>query len=78
MNTEPTFNASKPKILFLGNYVIGYAENPEWEGNYKVKYWMDDWQAIIFGSSSSYLDKILAAGFDGVYLDIIEAFEHFE
>lgn len=54
------------------------AENSEWEGNYKVKYWMDDWQAIIYGSSSSYLDMILDAGFDGVYLDIIEAFEYYE
>jgi len=53
-------------------------ENPEWEGNYKVKYWNDDWQNIIYGSSDSYLDKILEAGFDGVYLDIIDAFEYFE
>ena len=30
-NTEPTFNASKPKTLFRGNYVTGYAENPEWD-----------------------------------------------
>ena len=28
-NTEPTFNASKPKTLFRGNYVTGYTENPE-------------------------------------------------
>ncbi len=30
-NTEPNFNASKPKTLFRGNYVKGYAENPEWD-----------------------------------------------
>ena len=53
-------------------------ENPDWEGNYKVRYWMGDWQAIIFGSSNAYLDRIIAAGFDGVYLDIIEAFEYYE
>ncbi|MCF8227063.1 MAG: endo alpha-1,4 polygalactosaminidase [Bacteroidales bacterium] len=53
-------------------------ENPDWEGNYKVRYWNADWQNIIFGSSESYLDKIINAGFDGVYLDIIEAFEYFE
>ncbi len=53
-------------------------ENPDWPGNYKVKYWDSDWQGVIFGSSSGYLDKILAAGFDGVYLDIIDAFEYFE
>ena len=50
--------------------------NPEWEGNYKVRYWTPEWQAIIFGSPTSYLDKILAAGFDGVYLDIIDAYEY--
>lgn len=53
-------------------------ENPDWEGNYKVKYWKSDWQEIIYGKSSSYLDKIIAAGFDGVYLDIIDAYEYFE
>ena len=50
--------------------------NPEWEGNYKVKYWDPGWQAIVSGSSTSYLDKIVAAGFDGVYLDIIDAYEY--
>ena len=53
-------------------------ENPDWEGNYKVRYWEKDWQDIIFGNQDSYLQKILNAGFDGVYLDIIDAFEYFE
>lgn len=53
-------------------------ENPDWEGNYKVQYWDNDWQDIIFGNDDSYLKKILDAGFDGVYLDIIDAFEYFE
>ncbi len=53
-------------------------ENPDWEGNYKVKYWMKNWQDVIYGNSNSYLYKILKAGFDGVYLDIIDAFEYFE
>lgn len=53
-------------------------ENPEWKGNYKVKYWDTEWKSIIFGSDDAYLDRILAAGFDGVYLDIIDAFEYFE
>lgn len=53
-------------------------ENSEWKGNYKVKYWDTEWKSIIFGSDDAYLDQILAAGFDGVYLDIIDAFEYFE
>lgn len=52
-------------------------ENPEWEGNYKVKYWYPSWQEIICGKDG-YLSKIVNAGFDGVYLDIIDAFEYFE
>ncbi len=50
------------------------AENPAWEGNYKVRYWDEDWQAIVF----AYLDTILEAGFDGVYLDIVDAYEFYE
>ncbi len=55
-----------------------YKENPQWKGNYKVKYWEKQWQDIIFGNQNSYLKKILDLGFDGVYLDIIDAFESFE
>ncbi|MXN90675.1 hypothetical protein GR160_05505 [Flavobacterium sp. Sd200] len=54
------------------------AENPDWPGNYKVKYWDEEWQGIIYKNPDSYLSKITSAGFDGVYLDIIEAFEYFE
>ncbi len=54
------------------------AENPEWKGNYKVRYWKPSWQKIIYGQNNSYLDKIISASFDGVYLDIIDAYEFFE
>jgi cysteinyl-tRNA synthetase len=54
------------------------AVNPDWPGNYKVKYWNQDWQNIIFGNDSSYTKKIIDSGFDGVYLDIIDAFEYYE
>jgi cysteinyl-tRNA synthetase len=53
-------------------------ENPDWEGNYKVRYWDPAWQGILLGCEACYLDRILAAGFDGVYLDIIDAFAWFE
>jgi cysteinyl-tRNA synthetase len=51
---------------WLGN------SNPEWPGNYEVKYWDPAWQAIVF----AYLDKAIAAGFDGVYLDVVDAYEY--
>lgn len=53
-------------------------ENPDWEGNYKVVYWDSRWKDIILGNDNSYLKRIIDAGFDGVYLDIIDAFEYFE
>jgi len=46
-------------------------ENREWRGNYGVRFWEDEWQSIIF----DYADKIVAAGFDGVYLDKVDEFE---
>jgi cysteinyl-tRNA synthetase len=61
-----------------GNPPFIEKENPDWKGNYVVRYWDPDWQKIIFGNEGSYLKKIIDAGFDGVYLDIIDAYEYFE
>lgn len=52
--------------------------NPGFPDNFKVRYWDPNWQAVIFGTpgaSGSYLDQIIAQGFDGVYLDVVDAFE---
>lgn len=62
----------------VGNPAFIKKQNPDWPGNFKVWYWDTEWQAIIYGNDNSYLKKILDAGFDGVYLDIIDAFEYFE
>ncbi|MEZ6185666.1 MAG: endo alpha-1,4 polygalactosaminidase [Planctomycetota bacterium] len=60
-------------------------ENPDWPGNFKVRYWDPSWQALVIanpgkhpvlGDAPSCLDRILAAGFDGVFLDVVDAFEH--
>lgn len=48
--------------------------NPDWQGNYRVKYWRKEWQEIILRA----VDRIVAQGFDGVYLDIVDGFEFFE
>jgi cysteinyl-tRNA synthetase, unknown class len=50
-------------------------ENPEWKENYAVCYWTPEWQQTFCGSPAGYLDKIIAAGFDGVYLDKCDVFE---
>ncbi len=67
---DSTWNVNPPSWLAK--------ENPDWPGNYKVRYWDEEWRAIIFGSDESILGYIVDAGFDGVYLDIIDAFEYFE
>ena len=50
-------------------------ENPDWDENYAVCYWDTSWQRMMCGSPNSALDKIIAAGFDGVYLDKCDVFE---
>ncbi|MBL0317621.1 MAG: hypothetical protein IPP69_18435 [Flavobacteriales bacterium] len=39
-----------------------------------MKFWNKEWQEIIYGNDASYTKKILDAGFDGAYLDNVEAF----
>ncbi len=48
----------------------------EWEGNYPVAFWYPEWEDIvIFGSGGmSHVDAALQAGFDGIYLDWVDAF----
>lgn len=53
-------------------------ENEKWSGNFEVKYWEKGWQDIIFGTPNSYLEKIVAAGFDGIYLDRVDAYYEFQ
>ena len=49
-------------------------ENPDWKGNYQVKYWNADWQKLILPA----IDDAMAHGFDGVYLDVVDGFETYE
>ena len=56
--------------------------NPSWlkkkyEGypdEFWVQFWHTEWQDIIFGNNDSYIKKIIDAGFDGAYLDNVEAY----
>ena len=49
-------------------------ENPEWKGNYQVKYWNAEWQRLTLTA----IDDAMARGFDGVYLDIVDGFQTYE
>lgn len=51
-----------------------HTENPDWKGNYRVRYWQPDWQALMLPA----VDKVVEQGFDGIYLDIVDAFEFYE
>lgn len=49
-------------------------ENPDWKGNFLIKYWEQTWKDILL----LYMDRIQAAGFDGLFLDKVDAFYDFK
>lgn len=51
--------------------------NPDWPGAYKVRYWLPEWQNIICDSENSYIKMVARSGFDGAFLDVVDAFEYF-
>ncbi len=57
------WNASPPDFLLR--------ENPDWKGNYLVKFWDADWQKIMFDR----VDEAIRLGYDGMYLDIVDAYQ---
>jgi cysteinyl-tRNA synthetase, unknown class len=54
--------------IWLKKKYVGY------EDEFYVQFWHDNWKKIIYRNSESYLKKILDAGFDGVFLDNVEAY----
>lgn len=49
--------------------------NTVWDGNYVVRFWNPEWQRLIFGSPDSYLGRIKAQGFDGIYVDRADVYQ---
>ena len=45
-------------------------ENPDWSGNFRVKFWDPAWQAIVYDR----IDALLAKGYSGAYLDIVDGY----
>ena len=43
-----------------------------------MRYWTRDWRHILYGSEDAYLDTILASGFDGAFLDVMDAWQTFK
>jgi len=54
--------------LWLRRRYDGYSDE------FWVKFWKDDWKNIMYGNDDSYIKKIIHAGFDGAYLDNVEAY----
>lgn len=66
---QPEWNSSLPDWI--------EAPNEDWAGSYRAKYWRPEWKALLYGSREAYLDKIIGAGFDGVFLDVVDGYQHF-
>lgn len=66
--TEGRKNSPNAPTWLLG-------ENPDWPSNYSIRFWETGWQKIIVTDPDSYLTRIVALGFDGVYLDKVDAFD---
>ncbi|MCF8059044.1 MAG: endo alpha-1,4 polygalactosaminidase [Bacteriovoracaceae bacterium] len=45
-------------------------ENPNWPGNFKVKFWEKSWQRVIFSKAA----QLKSLGYRGLYLDIVDSF----
>lgn len=50
------------------SFLLG--ENPDWEGNYRVKFWDPAWQQIMLDRAA----KVVAQGYKGMYLDVVDAY----
>ena len=72
-------SAENFRYYWDGNWIIG---DPAWikkkyegyQDEFYVEFWNPEWQKIIYGNNNSYMKKILDAGFDGAYLDNVEAY----
>jgi cysteinyl-tRNA synthetase len=59
----------------IGNPVWIVGDDPDgWTGNYPVAFWWDEWQAIWFDPQDGLLQMLLDVGFDGIYMDWVEAY----
>jgi cysteinyl-tRNA synthetase len=64
---QPAWHEEAGRPTWLG------AVNAQWAGNYLVRFWDPAWQRLVYGSPDAYLERILAQGFDGIYLDRADA-----
>lgn len=61
----------------IGNPTWIVANDPNgWAGNFPVAYWRQEWHDIVYAgyNGTSMVDQTTADGFDGIYMDWVEAF----
>lgn len=77
-----------PETTFPGDwkdFIVG-CDPDGWEDNYPIAYWHQEWQDITINGYdhldldpnldyNSILDEVIKDGFDGIYLDWVEAFD---
>ena len=51
------------------------SSNERWKGDHRVRHWHPDWRTIIFGTKTSVVARLIAAGFDGAYLDRVDIYQ---
>jgi len=65
-----------PTESTYGNPDFMLTPDPDgWSGNYPVAFWDSRWQDIIVDNDSSILKIVIADGFDGIYMDWVEAYD---
>jgi cysteinyl-tRNA synthetase, unknown class len=69
---QPAWSDPAKKPDWLGD------SNCAWPDNYAVKYWHPGWKKLMFGGPDSLVGRVIKAGFDGVYLDRVDMFDHYK
>ena len=46
-------------------------EDPNWAGDFEVAYWTPEWKGVAEAS----IDRMVKAGYDGIYFDVVDAFQ---
>ncbi len=64
---QPAWDQARPEW-------IDRLYSDDYPDEYWVRYWRPEWHDIIYAGSQSYLSVVLAAGFDGVFLDNVDAY----
>jgi len=83
-NTEILIAGQNENDL-ISTFSIVACDPDGWSGNYPVAYWDENWRDLTiwgenqnsqpYGDYTSIIDETILHGFDGIYLDWVEAFE---